>query len=343
MKEKSLVDLFDLYDQAFDKVCDELDIPDRPPWQYRWFYRYYQINLIPQFLAMTGKLLSEEKSFPDPGWTSFYKWSPEFKSFEKTYYKFYSTFTDNFPIWWYKKARNHFSIGSEEIHEFMKLDREDSFSREGRLYWVSEFRYRLMQYSDNDSRSDHRIIFLPLLRTKEETVKLFEKYLDETGYFSKYSSPQLSDFHIPRVKVSEKSVKDCYRLLEYRVFNPNSDLVDVALNSGIKKSSIAGLDKDNPRDVSSPSLNSVRAGMNILNKQALNLLYGSSEGIFPSSYDWLDDYKKWPTFHSNLFFNYYEHNPKWLFELVRNKMPHPDNMHAAIKADLLSLTELTAK
>lgn len=187
------------------------------------------------------------------------------------------------------------------------------------------------------------MLFLPLLRTKEETVKLFEKYLDDTGYFSKDSSSQLSDFHIPRVKVSEKSVKDCYRFLEYRVFNPSSDLVDVALNSGIKKPSIAGLDKDNPRDISSPSLNSVRAGMNILNKQALNLLYGSSQGVFPSSYDWLDDYKKWPSFHSNLFLNYYEHNPMWLFELVRKKMPHPDNMHAVIKADLLSLAEITTK
>lgn len=343
MKEISLVDLFDLYDQAFDEVCDELDISDKPPWQYRWLYRYYQINLIPQFLAMTGKLLSEGKSFPDAGWASFYKRSSEFLSFEKTYYKFYSTFTDSFPVWWYKKARQHFSIGEEKIYELMSFDRGDYFSGKGKLYWVGEFGYQLKQYSEKDSRSDHRVLFLPLLRTKEETVKLFERYLDDTGYFSKDSSSQLSDFHIPRVKVSEKSVKDCYRLLEYRVFNPSSDLVDVALNSGIKKSSIAGLDKDNPRDVSGPSLNSVRAGMNILNKQALNLLYGSSQGIFPSSYDWLDDYKKWPTFHSNLFFNYYEHNPKWLFELVRKKMPHPDNMHAVIKADLLSLAEITTK
>lgn len=131
-------------------------------------------------------------------------------------------------------------------------------------------------------------------------------------------------------------------MLEYRVFNPNSDLVDVALNSGIKKPSIAGLDKDNPRDISSPSLNSVRAGINILNKQALNLLYGSSEGIFPSSYDWLEHYINRPKFHSNLFLKYYEHNPKWLFNLVRKRMPPPDSMYDVIKADLLSLGEIIA-
>lgn len=62
MNEKSLVDLFDLYDQAFDKVCDDLGISNRPPWQYRWFYRFYQINLMPQYLAMMGKLTSEGRS-----------------------------------------------------------------------------------------------------------------------------------------------------------------------------------------------------------------------------------------------------------------------------------------
>ena len=44
MKEQSLVDLFSLYDLAFDEVCSDLKITDIPDWHQRWFYRYLLIN-----------------------------------------------------------------------------------------------------------------------------------------------------------------------------------------------------------------------------------------------------------------------------------------------------------
>lgn len=343
METKSLVDLFDLYDLSYDRVCDDLGISIRPAWQHRWFYRFYQVSLSPQYVAMCENLVAANKKFPNDELENFYKYGYIYGPYRDAYYKFYSTFTDSFPIWWYNRARQHFSMGKEDVYELMLFKREIEFTKQGRYLMAGEFCYQLRKFSEIDARPDYKVIFMPMLRTKDETLKLFEKYIDETEYFSPGFHNQSSSFYVPRVKVSEKSVKDCYRYLEYRAFNPKDDLVTVALNSGIKKGAASALDKNNPKDAGNPSLNSLKVGMTTLNKQALNLLCGASKGIFPTSFDWLEDSWGRKNVSNFSFIRYFDSNPSWLFRLVKKKIPHPDQMYDSIKSDLLSLGDSVFK
>lgn len=343
MNNMSLVDLFDLYDQAFEEVCDDLGVVDRPLWQHRWFYRFYQINFIPYYLDLLNNRRSEIKEISEKNLDEFQKSMPDSRSLKRTYQRFYHGLLGSFTVWWYKTAWHHFSHGKEKIYEFMSFNRDGYFSKKDRILWANKYDELLFEYNQSFNFPDQRVIFLPLLRTKEETVKLFEKYLNETGFYGKNANHPTPNVHISKNKVSEKSVKDCYRLLEYRTFNTHSDLVDIALNSGIKKTATLSLDIKNPRDIHGQSLNSVKAGMAILNKQALNLLYGSSIGNFPSSCDWIGDFSNNFEFHNQLFIKYYENNPKWLFNLARKKIPQPENMYDEIRKEILSLGVPTTK
>ena len=122
MKNQSLVDLFDLYDLTFDEICQELNVTDIPTWQQRWFYRYYQVNLLPQ---ITFLLYNNTDAIELQNMFKKYKDQYECESIYETNQKFYSTFVDSFPNWWFKRARNYFVNKKDKVSPIIGIRFDD--------------------------------------------------------------------------------------------------------------------------------------------------------------------------------------------------------------------------
>ena len=336
MNNMSLVDLFDLYDQAFDEVCDELAIKDRPSWQHRWFYRFYQINLVPQYIILAEKVSTYDKFLYKESFEYIRRYH-DYPDARKTVENFYSTFTMSFVEWWFLRAKKYFIPENHDIKEIFTFDVKNSYSRDLGLYGAGTVMQVYKSLIDADSGPQYKVLAIPLGQNKAETVKNFKEYLDNSGEHG-YTYGINWDSSIHANKLSEKSVRDSYKLLESLVFNKELDLIGVGKLAKISKAALSekvSLDND-PYHFN--NLNSARVGVFIQKKLALNLLYGSSFGIFPSNYDYIEneksyeDRKNWLTF-EKIIHNYLDLNPKWLFNLVRKKLPKPDKMKSQIYKD----------
>lgn len=292
MKVKSLTDLFDLYDLAFNEVCNDLGIVDIPSWEERWLYRFLLVNPVLTYYPYI--LFKEEFISTEEG-------LEEQRRIENLYKKgrlikdpFYSSqletslagrVTDflnpltsrNFSEWWFKYARNRIRNNSdvkeirlnENVKEWLTLD-SDQYKK-----W-KESNEEKTQEIYKLTMSSHLTLMIPSYGDRKNILRQVNQILDECHRVSPYTV---------QTKIHESTVKDCFRILECMIINPqsNQDLLGLAKQADVLKISRAGID-----NISEDSKNSVRAGVSRLIKMSMEIMEASSYGFFPTTGDWQD-------------------------------------------------------
>jgi hypothetical protein len=292
MKEKSLADLYDLYDQAFNDVCNELGIVEVPSWEERWLYRFLLVNPVltyyPYILFKEEFITTEEgleeqrrienlyekgRLIKDPLYSSQLE-----ASLSGRVADFLNPLTSrNFVEWWFKYARNRIRDTSdvkqvllnENIKEWLTLDSDEykkwKKSNEEKIHDI----YTLTMNS-------HLTIMIPSYGDRKKILRQVNQILDEYHRESTYTV---------ETKIHESTVKDCFRVLECMIVNPqaNLDLLQLAEQADVLKISRAGIN-----NISEDSKNSVRAGVSRLIRMSLEIMEASSYGFFPTTGKWQD-------------------------------------------------------
>jgi len=332
MKNQSLVDLFDLYDLTFDEICQELNVTDIPTWQQRWFYRYYQVNLLPQ---ITFLLYNNTDAIELQNVFKKYKDQYECESIYETNQKFYSTFVDSFPNWWFKRARNYFVNKKDKVSPIIGIRFDDELKPAYLSSAMNFFQNEVKSIFKKKHRPTHLILSIPIRNSKKETCELFENYLDGTIFFSNYQRhygkyTEGNPYNQTKNKIPLKTIKDCFRLLEYMSIHPHEDLVTIAKNSGILEFSRSNLDSSR----SAESINSIRVGTNRLINLTSELLHANAYGFFPEP-------KKFETRYHTFSQKVKEIFPlltsKSLFESAKSFLPKREQMKQSIRKDMLQL------
>jgi len=333
MKEQSLVDLFELYDQAFDEVCDELQVVDKPTWQHRWFYRFYQINLVPKLIYI---LENTNKDNELPELLVRLSKHDVYEDLLEATEKFYCSSDQTFVKWWFTKAKNYFVNSKDKVKGIMTIKFNDEFRSQDTVFWLKKFYILIKDILQQKYRADHLLIAVPVRGSKKETMELIERYIDGSFSFNSLWSGKKNQnenpYEITKNKIPLKTIKDCYRLLEYIAFNPKEDLVDIAKNSGILEFSLLNLDGDRGIE----SLNSIRSGTSRLMTLTIELLQGSAYGFFPAPSKMPQkSYRKDPFNEVRKIFPYL--TSQQLFESARKNLPPLAKMRAQIKKEMLDL------
>lgn len=292
MKEMSLVDLFDLYDQAFDEVCDELGIINIPSWQERWLYRFLLINPVliyyPHLLFKEEFITTEEglveqrkienlyekgKLIKDP----LYSCQLEASLSGRVAVFLNPLISESFSEWWFKYARKRIRETSDVKQVLLNKHLKK---------WLTfdSDQYKKWKKYENESIHDiflltmnsHLTLMIPSYGDRKKILRQVNEILDEYHRVSTYTV---------ETKIQKSTVKDCFKILEYMIVNPqsNQDLLQLAEQTDVLKISRAGID-----NVSEDSKNSVRAGVSRLIKMSLEIMEASSYGFFPTVGNWHD-------------------------------------------------------
>jgi hypothetical protein len=329
MKEQSLVDLFELYDQAFDQVCNEFGVKHIPTWRHRWMYRFFQINFVPHYIEIIEKLLEEGKEIPDGVLSELYLDKIEYQELLRITKKYYSPFYESFPFWWFSRGKNYFSQNQEEVELFMHIEEGVSYQDKGLILWLYQFFDKLKKICAMPFRNDYLILSVPLKGSKKDTLELVKDFFDKNNILF---SNKTGAYEESKTKMPLRSIKDAYRLLEFKAFNHTDNLIDMAKGAGVLKVSAAGLDSD----FGSDSTNSIRAGTVRLNNFALDLLSGLCIDVFPANFErGFDD----GTTNRKIIDNYFESNPSLLFDQVRANLPQPSMMLSKIRDEMTMLSK----
>ena len=333
MKSQSLIKLFEQYDLAFDTVCDQLHIENRPSWRERWFYRYLCINPVPY--------LCSEIRAKNSGINFDAEKLNEAKKNEISNSRVLSSLNSyiqyrnlNFHQWWFLHALQAF-----KDEEFM----------------LKKINFDLIFYEieDGDSELSEEEIeerdFGRWVLENKDTLKNLKSITDYGSYFlyaiPKYGSHvnvareihlgMKSDFknqkHIIESKMPEKTVIDIFKIFEYRAFTREENLLTIAHQTDALKFS-RGTVGSNLAD----SSDSVKSGISRLFSIGKILIRNTSYVKFPMATPVFNDEREVGA--NFVIDNYFDYSPQPLFE--RLKLLHDfsyDEMYQLIKSDLLEL------
>jgi hypothetical protein len=337
MREQSLVDLFDLYDQAFDAVCSDLNISNTPNWQERWFYRYLLINPVLKFCPilrwkkelLTTKEELDRESLID----SLYKSSD--LVLDERYSDLLmnslasSTATHlnprlhkNFSEWWFLSAKNR-------IHEQFPVKDIDFFSHLADWLPNYEERYEAWVRAHSSEFEElytltwdrYRAVMIPRVGNRKQILKEINNLLDEI---------HVETSHIVKSKISEKTIKDCFRVLEYLACNGETNLLSLAENADVLKFSRVGL-RD---EFGSNSSNSVKVGVHRLSKLSLEILKASSFGFFPTLGKWNDEDEEGV---HKVIADFFKLTSSDSIDKIYSLVPATDSMESCIRAEIKEL------
>jgi len=341
MKQESLVDLFEIYDKTLDKVCIDLGVNETPPWIERWYFRFIQINPIFRYYPYYEHI--KEYWNPDDDPKGIYKNEVD-NLYEKGIKKYHPEFTkalldlgfcrymffcdttlqSSLFKWWYvARIYTHFpdSISVEKFSFSNKELGPDKYHGD-----VEPFSKWLEINSDS--------LFRMYLKSKDIDVYNFygfNEYLNKEVLLSKFekitSSLQIKEPGlVKKLKIPEKTIKDCYRLIEYKAFNPEvNDLIKIAKESGILKLSVGGLAN------SLDSVDSVRSGVSRLFRLSNQIQEATCNGEFPSASNpdsIIGLYKK-------MVSEFYLSSPHEIFQYVRSTLPDKKDMYDVIRLEVL--------
>lgn len=329
MKQTSLVDLFELYDQAYDQVCEQMAIKKSPSWKHRWFYRYLLINPITSFhhKIKKNKVEKVEKGIEGNKFLNeLYNLKLEYSLSVLVAHKLDPSFYKSFPDWYFNM------IQSDENYAIHKVSRID-FNRQG-AKWINysdkEKEFQDWQKSNveqiyelyQNSLLGHDVYSIPRVGDKFKIMRNMKKTLDINHRPS---------FNITENKLREITVKDCFRLLEYKAFNPKATLLKMAVDTNVLRISLAGIDGEYGVN----SVNSVKAGVNRLNDLALEILKDSSYSYFPLKGKYIENDEEAVQL---VFNNYFNTKPHLQMQKIKNSLPTTfSNMLIKVKDEFKKL------
>lgn len=331
MSYVSLVNLFQEYDRAFDMVCDELLIENRPSWRDRWFYRFLRINPVPYLfkqIESNNSAVSFEKKYLEVA-----KKHGILNSRSMSRLRFFIEY-QNLPFhkWWYLHAlptlkESRFSFEKVKLDPmFYVIPREIMSTEEledNYFYqWVAENKDSLNKIRSFIDYGNYVLYVVP-------------KYGDESKIKNDIRLNMKSDFqvdrHIVASKMPERTVVDIFKIFEYKAHTGEIDLLVVAENSDALKfsRSVSGSDSFDSSD-------SVKSGISRLYSLGKVLIRNTSYGRFPTTSMILDDQHESGV--NYIIENYFDFDPLSLFENL--KASHLYSYHeffSIIKNDLIDL------
>lgn len=346
MKNQSLVDLFDTYDNAFDKACYEFGITNIPDWRERWFYRFLLINPVWKYAPVD--ILSDRHRHPDlpkinieEFFNGLYESSELIadkkytKLLENSFAAHYSQVLnpclfENFCSWWFYagKKRIRYNTNVQEINFWNHLEKwypDDDSERNRYERWKDTFSKEIEELFEltNDL---HFVLLIPKIGSKKEIIKQVNQALKKN---------HIEKFHIRYNKITEKTVKDCYRILEHQILNGKKNLLDIAKDTDILRISKANLYDKHGRD----STNSVKVGVHRLSNLAMEIINASSYSFFPTLDGWSALSEDVHAVNEVLK-DYLKLVKKDTISKIRSKLPVPNDMYSQICLDLERLGEV---
>lgn len=216
MKSKSLVDYFEIYDQSFDEVCDELGVIEKPDWKDRWFYRYLLINPVIKYSPIdrfrkayysTTDSLKREKLINE-----------RYKSKELIFDKKYSSILkgennwvvvnqlnpflyNNFEDWWFLSARNILHKTSSVSYENLTTRMGDWLTNTSYESWLDVHSKPLRNIFEKHCFGNYAIFLIPLVGNKKIILSQVNDILNDIHKESE---------HIIKSKITEKQSKNAF-------------------------------------------------------------------------------------------------------------------------------------
>ena len=342
MKEQSLVNLFELYDQAFDEVCSDLKITDIPDWHQRWFYRYLLINPTARYAPIprykekyyVNEWIRERETILD------HLYETGELVFDAEYSKLLSkteipwvmssaapSLYKNFSSWWFmemrQKSRSFQNVINVDLFSQFKnwaihnLPEEEVFQR-----WKESQSDDLRVIYDHIWKS-YKTLLIPKYGSKKEILHQVSKLIDKDFEES---------FNIVKTKIPEKTVKSCFRVLEHQILFGEKNLIKIAESTDILEVSKAGLNDKFGKD----STNSVRVGVHRLSKIGLEIVNASSYGFFPILSKDTDE----ELGVQRLMTNFFKITTKETLLKIHSSLPPPKKMKESIRSDIERLGKI---
>ena len=285
---------FPKYAEAFEWAWERYQKGEKPTWHHWWLQRYLQIS--PSYYEYT-LINAKRKRFQMKTGCSFeeaeleigigrLKSREHYNQIKKIYFSFGGDIWKiNFAMWWYIRARYQFSVHvlkNPEIKEIFYLPTNKLPStQELDLYRNNFFSYE-NEIVGTRGYPSAALIGIPIRSTKKKTMKLIEDYLDEHINFSKPGIP-VGNYSMHKSKLREKTVEDCYKVLELRSYQNEPNLIFLALETNCLPGTIAGYKNSIDPAHQLQCLNSLRAATSRQLKHALYIAENAALGIFPSN------------------------------------------------------------
>lgn len=315
-------DQFSVYDRVLDKVFNEFEVKIKPSWHHRWFYRFLQISL--SYYYVWGMDQLKKKGIRRP--KNYQSGLPNYRAVERTFAAFGDIWAFDFARWWFYLGQFQFIEKSEfKIHELAIIPmgyKQDKSS-------CAKISETLGKYIDDilktPSSPDTLILGIPLNKSKEDLIREIEKALDKNTYYPQPNT-YFGNFFINKTKIKEKTLRDCYRVLEIKCRYPDISLIELAKLARTLPTSLAGLNDDSNGQV----IQSVRSGISRQLNLGLNIAENAARGIFP-------DTSAKPGIQSLFFKNVDIYQP--FFENISEYMRDEQQLLTDLRRDLPTLIE----
>lgn len=285
---------FPKYAEAFEWAWERYQKGEKPTWHHWWLQRYLQISpsyyefslLNLKRVKLQKKMGYKEKEAEKEIGIGKFKSQEHFNKVKRTFAAFGGDiWVTHFAMWWYIRARHQFSIQvvkNPDIREFFYLPS----NRLPSIDDINNYRNKFFEYKKEiiTTRGFPSVaaIGIPIRSTKKKTMKLIEDYLDEHVNFSKPGIP-VGNYSMHKSKLREKTVEDCYKVLELRAYQNEPNLIFLALETNCLPGTIAGYKNSTVPAHQLQCLNSLRAATSRQLKHALYIAENAALGIFPSN------------------------------------------------------------
>lgn len=333
MKTQSLINLFKQYDLAFEAVCDQLHIENRPSWREKWFYRYLCINPVPYVLS---ELRTKNSGINyDAEKLNEAKKNEISSSRALSQLNFYIQYRNlNFHKWWFLHALPAFK-GEQlmmkkvnfDLVFFMKEDGDPELSEDEiqeKLFndWILENKETLKNLKTITDYGNYFLYAIPKYGHHIDVTK--EIHLGMKSDFKNHK-------HIIDSKMPERTVIDIFKIFEFRALTGNDDLLTIAIQTDALKFSRGTVGSS-----LADSSDSVKSGISRLFNLGKILIRNTSYVKFPMATPVFNDEREIGA--NFVIDNYFDYSPQPLFE--RLKLLHDfsyDEMCQLIKSDLSEL------
>ncbi len=291
MEKRLYFDTFTAQEEIFNKVWDHFPINKKPDWKHWWFYRYLQISpTYAKELDRQNMFWGDIDAINKRSKIELKKISSKLPIPDDQIFSMVHLFGDlwktDFTRWWYKTAKDVFYNQEDSLIKPVQLGEfypGEFIDGPGKKELVVKRFEKIYEERENFFREPHlKILALPILENKAETLKLIEKYIDDHISFDQ-KGVIISKRIFQNTKLKEATLRDCYKVFELRSYQTKPDLTALALEANVLKNALAGVKQSKTELNKIQSLESLRAGTSRQIAMAHHFAENAVLGKFPIS------------------------------------------------------------
>jgi len=333
MAKLTLIEKLELYDQTFDRICDELGLV-KPSWEEKWFYRFLKINPAPDlYLYLKNNSNNAGEYFGKSELRIYYDKGVLNSMLLFRLHKILSFREGSFIKWWIEvmqplkldAAWDIERLGFGPTHYDWDGDKPKPSEEFFYQKWLADKRSELEDLKVGSDSNKYAFFAIPKIGNRKQIEKVISNFLKNEFIENKF---------IVKSKITEKTVKDIFKVFEYKSNTGENDLIKIAKATGALKISQANLDIDSQTN----SKQSVRAGMHRLFDVGFMLIRNSSYAQFPALKKLIDDEGEFGV--DFIIENYFSLNPKQFFMRLDAEIPPVSNMEAVIRLEIIKSVAL---